>query len=181
MITPSIYAKLYELVNAYSAASSAVKSAESTIEKIQLSSAKELMPELARVQAELANLESQIKAIVDKYSSELFPEDKRSHKTPFGTLEFHASTSLEFDKEEMVIANIFRFSELEDENAKLEKRIPRWKAKDFLRMVCKLNIERLENESDEFLNMLGIHREKNDNFKIKPLVVKADKLKKEIA
>jgi len=79
----------------------------------------------------------------------------RSVKTPYGAVKFHAATKLEIPNEEATILLI-------------ESKLPEEDREKFIRTEKALNIEALEQLSDEELKPLRIKRVKNDSFSVKP-------------
>ena len=114
---------------------------------------------------ELAALEEELKKLSDAHYAELFG-DKREHKTPFGSLKYTKSTSLETEDEEKTILQI--------ELACAKGEAP-FTASDVIRTRKSLNLEALEKQSDLILAQFGIRREKEDNFKVSPFTMKTDK------
>ena len=174
-MTATEYNKLNDLLSQFSTLTAALEGAEAEIKTVQLAAAQELLPKHAAAKVALANLESQIRKLSDTIYVELFPADKRSHKTPFGEIAYTKSTTLDFDDPDEVSLRIDRAGDEEEAYAASEKRAPLFTAKQLLRVKVTPNIEALETLPDGILHLFGVRRVHTDNFKIKPFAMKTDK------
>lgn len=174
-MTATEYNKLNELLSQYSTLTAALELAEAEIKTVQLAAAQELLPKHAAAKVSLANLEATIHTLSDRLYAELFPDDKRTHKTPFGDITYHKSTSLEFDDADDVALRIDRACDEEEAYAASEKRAPQFSADQLLRTKVAPNIEALEALPDAVLRIFGVRRAHNDNFKIKAFAMKTSK------
>lgn len=169
------YNRVNELLSEFSALTAAVEAAEAEIKTVQLAAAAELLPKHAAAKVRLANTEEVLRKLCDELYSELFPGEKRSHKTPFGEVQYRKSTSLEFDSEEEIVLRIDAACDAEEAYALKEKRAPMFTAKQILRTRVEPNLEALEGVDDSVLHLFGIKRERKDNFKVVPFAMKTDK------
>lgn len=174
-MTPANYNKLNVLLSEYSVLSAALEAAEAEIKTIQLAAAQELLPKHAAAKVALANLEGSLRALSDQLYTELFPDDKRSHKTPFGEVKYTKSSSLEFDDPEKVALKIDAACDAEEAYAARDKRAPAFTAEQLLRTRVEPDLEALEKLSDGQLHLFGITRIQKDNFKVVPFAMKTDK------
>ena len=166
-MTASQYNRINELLSDFSSLNAAVEAAEAEIKTVQLAAAKELLPKHAAAKVALSSIESTLRALSDEHYQELFPTEKRTHKTPFGALEYRKSSSLEIEDEEKSILKI---------EARFEADMTR-----FIRTRKELNIEALEELDDDYLALVGIVRKHKDNFKVVPFALMADKPAKKAA
>jgi hypothetical protein len=175
-MTATEYNKLNELLSQFSTLTAALEAAEAEIKTVQLAAASELLPKHAAAKVNLANIEATIRKHCDGLYAELFPDDKkRSHKTPFGEVQYRKSSSLEFDDEEKVVLKIAKACDDEEAESDRDKRPPLFTADQVLRTKVEPNLEALEALSDGVLHLFGIRREHKDNFKIVPFAMKTDK------
>ncbi|HEY3913656.1 MAG TPA: host-nuclease inhibitor Gam family protein [Verrucomicrobiae bacterium] len=80
--------------------------------------------------------------------------DKKSVKTPYGTVKFHASKVIEADDEKLSVALIEEACQF-----------------DYLRQIHVLNIESLEKLTDKQLEQFRLRRVEKKNFSVKPATV----------
>ena len=100
------YNNINSLLSQYSSLSAALEIAEAEIKTVQLEAAKDLLPKHAAAKIALADLETTLRKLSDRHYTELFPEEKRSHKTPFGEIQYRKSSSLAVADEEKAILKI---------------------------------------------------------------------------
>jgi hypothetical protein len=174
-MTSQQYNRLNELLSQFSTLSAALEAAEAEIKTAQLAAAAELLPKHAAAKVSLANLESTLRRLCEDLYAELFPENKREHKTPFGAVKWHKSSSLEFDDEEKVCLKIAKACDEEEAYSAKDQRAPLFTADQLLRTKVEPNLEALETLSDGILHLFGIRRERADNFKVVPFAMKTDK------
>lgn len=181
-MTSKEYNHLNELLSQFSTLNAVLEAAESEIKIVQLAAAQELLPKHAAAKVSLANIESAVRTLTDSLYAELFPNEKRSHKTPFGEVKYTKSTSLEFEDAEKVALKIHACCDAEAAYAARDKRAPLFSSDQLLRTRVEPNLEALEDLSDAQLYAFGIRREHKDNFKILPFAMKTDKpAKKQVA
>jgi len=168
------YNKINELIAEFSTINAAFELAEAEIKTLQLAAAKELLPKHAKLKIQLSQIEDQLKKLADDHDTSLFPDDKRTHKTPFGSLKYKKSTALEVADEEKAILKIQRACTLELARES-EGRPPRFTEEQLLRIRTDLNLEALEKLDDATLALFGIKRIHKDNFKVEPFSMASDK------
>lgn len=172
----SEYNKFNELLSNLSTISAALEAAEAEIKMVQLAAAQELLPKHAAAKISLGNIEAEVRKMSDKFYPELFPDEKkRTHATPFGSVQYRKSTTLEFEDEEKVVLKIARKCDEEEAYALRDKRAPMFTAEQLLRTKIEPNIEALEAFPDAVLGMFGVTRVAKDNFKVVPFQMKTDK------
>lgn len=171
------YNRINELLSEYSTLASAFDLAEAEIKILQLAAAKELLPKHAELKIKLADLEEKLRALADAFYAELFPEadEKRTHATPFGSLKYHKSSSLEFDDEEKVLLKIKLACDRELQRVRNLTEPPRFTEAQLVRTFEEPNRDALGDLDDATLALFGITRVKKDNFKIVPFSMKTDR------
>ena len=170
------YNKLNELLSEFSTVNALLEAAEGEIKVVQLASAAELLPKHAELQIRLTNIESELKKLSDAHYEELFPEaKKRSHETPFGTVKYHKSSSLEFDDEEKVLLKIKAACAQEAQRVRNLNEPPRFTEDMLIRRSEAPNLDAMGGFDDVTLAMMGIERKRKDNFSVKPFTMKTDK------
>jgi hypothetical protein len=178
-MTSSQYNRINELLQEHSTVTTALEHAEASIKAIQLESAKALLPEHAALQVRLTDLEAELRKLSEQFYAELFPEDgKRTHSTPFGSLQYRKSTTLDFDDEEKCILRAKVAASKEADLAITQNRSPRFIIDQILRTREELNLEAIASLDDSSLAQFGITRIHKDNFKVIPFEMKSDKPKK---
>ncbi len=176
-MTPAKYNQINELLAEFSKISAGLEGAEAEIKKVQLAAAAGLLPTHAELKVKLSDLETKLKALADEHYTELFPasEEKRTHNTPFGALQYRKSSSLEFKDEEKVMLKMRLACNNEYERARQGGEEPRFKWGQIVRTSEAPNLEALSEFDDATLSLFGITREHKDNFKISPFDMKSDK------
>lgn len=170
------YNRLNELLSEFSTVSALLESAEGEIKIVQLAAAGELLPKHAELQVRLTNIEAELKKLSDAHYEELFPEArKRSHETPFGTVKYHKSASLEYDDEEKVLLKIKAACAAELQRVRNLDEPPRFTEDQLIRKTEAPNLDAMGGFDDVTLAMLGIERVRKDNFTVKPFAMKTDK------
>jgi len=124
--------------------------------------------EYAQLQHTLAQTETALEVIALSHP-DWFSEKRRSIKTPYGTVKFHASIKLEVKNEEVTLLLL----------DKLAQENPEFKRVDYVRAHEELNIEALEKLDDATLKKLRIDRVPNDNFSVVAAKVDMGKAVKE--
>lgn len=107
--------------------------------------------------------------------------DKKTIKTPYGSISFHRSTKLHVENEEAAIAKI-KLIESRLELQRLqhpEKDHPVFDSTLYIRTKEELNLEALETLDDGTLLSLGITRVPKENFSAKPAAIDLGKAVKE--
>jgi hypothetical protein len=173
-MTPKEYNRINELLSEFSSLNAALEAAEAEIKTVQLAAARELLPKHAAAKVALSNLEGTLRTISDEHYEELFPSEKRTHKTPFGELQYRKSSSLEIEDEEKTILKI-KVRATEEEARRSEGGIPLFAEEQLIRTREELNLEALGELDDATLALFGIVRRHKDNFKIVPFALQADK------
>ncbi len=171
----SEYNKLNELLAEYSRLNAAFEAAEAEIKTIQLAAAAELLPKHAELKVKTTDLEAKLRDFADNFYDELFPDEKRTHKTPFGGLAYKKTSSLDAPDEEKSILLIKLACAQEDARAKALKESPRFTVAQLIRTREELNREALELLDDITLAAFAVRREHKDNFKIQPFAMHSDK------
>jgi hypothetical protein len=137
--------------------------------------------EYARLQETLTKAEAAIELIVQKHP-EWFTQ-KKSIKTPYGTVKSTSSTKLVIPNEEATLVRLqlkAERSEIAAEAAKAEgKELPIFDDKAFVRTKQELDREALEKLEDHELVELGILRVKKDSVSIVPATLDMGKAVKE--
>lgn len=168
------YNKINELISEFSTLAAAFDQAEAEIKSLQLAAAKELLPKHAELKVKLTELEAQLKTLADQHEASLFPDDKRTHATPFGSLKYVKSTSLEVTDEEKSILKI-KLACVEELARESTGATPRFTEAQLLRTIEELDLEALAKCDDATLALFGIVRVTKDNFKVVPFAMKSDK------
>ncbi len=176
-MTPTKYNSLNELLAEYSELTAELSAIEAEVNKSQITAARPLLPQHANTKARIGEIESKLREIAIA-NPELFPDDKRSHQTPFGSISFRRSTSLEFEDEEKVMLKIKVACQKEALRAQRTNEPPAFTEETLLRSRQEPNLEALEQLDDTLLALFGIVRKESEKFTVKPLEVKADKLLK---
>ncbi len=141
--------------------------------------------EYSRLQATITQTENELEQLAVKHP-EWFGE-KRSIKTPFGTVTFHSSSALDIENEELSVALIKHEIERAEQSlihtdgsAAREALIARLeKLKGCIRTVEELDKESLEKLDDAELKTFKIGRNQKNNFAAKPLKLDLGKAIKE--
>lgn len=170
------YNRLNELLSEFSTVNALVEAAEGEIKVVQLAAAHELLPRHAELQIRLTALEAELKKLSDAHYEELFPEaKKRSHETPFGSVKYHKSSSLEYDDEEKVLLKIKAACQAEAARVRNLSEPPRFTEDMLIRKTEAPNLDAMGSFDDLTLAALGIERVRKDNFSVKPFAMKTDK------
>jgi hypothetical protein len=170
------YSRVNELLSEYSTLSSALERAEANIKTVQLEAAKTLLPEYAQLKVRVAELDVLIRSFCDEHYNALFPDvDRRTHKTPFGDVKYHKSSSLEFDDADQVVVKIYEWYEREKVAAAREKRTPIATPDQLIRTRLEPNLDVLSTLDETILSAFGLRVETKDNFKVTPFTLKTDK------
>jgi hypothetical protein len=176
-MTPTKYNQLNELLAEHSQLSAELAIIEGDLNIRTLEAARPLLPYHAAAKARIADIEDKVREVAVA-NPELFPDDKRTHQTPFGAISFRKVTSLAFDDEEKVILKIKVACQKELSRAERQNIPPRFTEETLLRKREEPNLEALEKFDDAELVTFGVKRETVEKFSVKPLEVKADKLAK---
>lgn len=175
-MTATQYNRLNELLSEFSTLNAALEQAEGEIKIVQLAAATELLPKHAELKIRLTTLEEELRKLSDAHYDELFPEaKKRSHKTPFGEVKYHKSSSLEFADEEKVLLKIKAACLQEASHASRTSHPPRFTEDQLVRKHEEPNLDSLAGFDDATLALFGVTRARKDNFSIKPFAMRTDK------
>ena len=170
-------------VTKYSRLSAELQGTESRVNIASVEATEPMLPEYSETKMRIADIEARLRVIAVE-NPELFPDEKKTHKTPFGSISFRAVTYMDIDKEdeETLVLKVKDACHREILLAMREKRAPRLQVEKLIRTREALNIEALELFSDEELkHLFGIERKREEKFSVKPLEVKADKLAKKLS
>lgn len=178
-MTPNKYNDLNELLAEFSELCTTLATIEAEVNLSQITAARPLLPDHANTTARIGEIEDRLRKIAQD-NPELFPEPKRTHQTPFGSIAFRKSKRLEIrDKdEEKAILKVKVACSKELKRAELKNEPPRFTEETLLRKREELNLEALETFEDAELPQFGVDRVEEEKFSAKPLQVKADKLAK---
>jgi hypothetical protein len=178
-MTPTKYNALCDMLAEYSTLNAELQRVEANVNERQIEAALPLLPDHARTKARLGEIESKLREIAVEFP-ELFPDDKRTHQTPFGAISFRKSTWLEIinEDEEKAILRVKVACQKELERSQRASEPPRFTEETLLRKREELNLEALEPFEDADLKQFGVERRRQEKFNVKPLEVKADKLAK---
>ena len=177
-MTPVDYNNMNELLAEYSQLAARLATIEASVNSSQIAAAKPMLPDHANTKARLGEIEAKLRDIASK-NPDLFPDDKRSHNTPFGSIAFRRSTFLDVDDDtEKVVLKIKLACQKEAQRAARANMPPLFTEETLLRKHEEPDLEALEKLSDADLRMFGIERKESEKFSVKPLEVKTDKLLK---
>ena len=171
MLTPDQYAHFHSLLNEYSKLVAVKDAAEAEIVQAQLKAAEALLPGYSQAQLALSEMESKIKTFSFYHYDELFPDEKRTHTCPFGTVQYRKSTTLNVENKEKSINLINLLSTSASPDSPTAKAFDKSK---LLRTSVTLNLEALELLDKDQLALIGITREANENFTVKPFTITTD-------
>jgi phage host-nuclease inhibitor protein Gam len=171
------YNKLNEYLAEFSRISAAFESAEAEIKTLQLAAAQQLLPKHAELKVALTDLESQLHKFADAHYDELFSaaDDKRTHATPFGSVKYRKSASIEFTDPEMVLLKIELACTKEQDRVRNLSEPPRFTKDQLVRAYEEPNLQALAELDDATLALFGCIRKHEDNFKVVPFAMKSDK------
>lgn len=165
--TQTDFQRLVALMNSFSVASNALKLLEATVNESQMKIVTTHSKEYADLQLALADAEKELKNI-----SQDHPEwfgDKKSIKTPFGTVKFHRSSKLVVKNKEVTLARL-------DVKAARDEKFDRSR---YVRTEESINVESFEGMDDKELAYFGIERSQEENFSVKPVEMDMGKAVKE--
>jgi hypothetical protein len=168
--TKEDFANLVDLLAVYSDASNRLAELEASANGALLSIVDEHKAEYAQLQKALTDAESALEVIALAHT-EWFGENRKSIKTPYGTVKFRRGAKLMVKNEEATVLLIQREGEHN----------PEFKAEDYLRKVETLNIEALERCDDATLKKFRVERVSEDSFSVVPARVDMGKAVKEAA
>lgn len=164
------FANMVNLLAVYSDASNRLTELAAAANTALLSIVDEHKADYAQLQKAVTDAESALEMIALAHT-EWFGKDRKSIKTPYGTVKFHRGTKLVVKNEEASILLIQREGEQN----------PEFKADDYLRKVEALNIEALERCDDATLRKFRIERVTEDKFSVVPATIDMGKAVKEAA
>ncbi len=164
------FANVVNLLAVYSDASNRLTELETTANFGLLGIVDEHKAEYAQLQKALTDAESALELICLAHK-EWFGADRKSIKTPYGTVKFHSGTKLVVKNEEATVLLIQREAEHN----------PEFKLDDYLRKVETPNLEALERLDDAALRKFRVERVREDKFSVVPAKVDMGKAVKEAA
>lgn len=161
------FTRLVNLLQAYSGLSVELAGIETSLNNEHLDMVRQFKASYAEAQSKLGLLEGALEDL-----SRAHPEwfkDKKSVKTPFGAVKFHASTELEIGNEEATILLLEQEERLnEDFDAAL-----------YLKTEVTVNKEALEELDDATLKRFRVKRVPKENFSVVPVKVDMGKAVKD--
>jgi hypothetical protein len=166
--TSEDFKNMVNLLAVFSDASNRLDELEASANGSLLELIDEHKTEYAQLQHTLTETETALEVIALRHP-DWFGEKKRSIKTPYGTVKFHASTKLVVKNEEVTLLLLDKHAQ---EN-------PEFKRADYVRSHEELNIEALEKLDDATLKKFRIERVPNDNFSVVAAKVDMGKAVKE--
>jgi len=170
------YGKLTKRIADYSKIAAELDKSEAIIKERQLNAARTLLPRHSQLKAKQSEIEAEVRVMAEANYQDLFgADDKRTHQTPFGKMQFRKSEYVDFDDAEKLILKIKVLCTQEKELAAKENREPRFTLAQLVRTSEAPNIEALERLDDLTLALFGAQRKHEDNFKITPPTIKSDK------
>ena len=124
--------------------------------------------EYAKWQEILAKTEAALEALALKHP-DWFTPNRRSIKTPYGTMKLHSSTKLEVKNEEVTLLLIEQEMNRQEVAAATDPSYQRpFDAAKLRRTHVALNLEAIEQLDDATLKQFRIVRAKKDNFSVVP-------------
>jgi len=146
-----LYGNLVNLLAIYSETHNNMTALQASVQGDYMELIDAHKPEYAKLQALLGETEASLE-ILAKEHPEWFPEDRKSIKTPYGTVKLTTATSLVVANEEATILLI--------QHAGMGEK--------FLRQKTEINREALETLTDEELKPLRVKRVKDQSFSVTP-------------
>ena len=166
IIKPDDYKNLVDLLAVFAEATARMALLTGDIQGEYINIVDERRDEYAKLQSTLTESETAIVAIVSAHPEWFI--GVKSIKTPYGTVGFRKSTSLDVPNEEASIILIEQKCSEED-------------IAKYLRKETTLNLEALETLTDAELRQFRIKRASEDNCTVKPLKLDLGKAVKEAA
>jgi hypothetical protein len=172
------FKNMVDLLSVFTEASNRLAELEAETNKQLIELLDDVREEYAKNQEALTKAETAMEAIA--LANKDWFKTKKSIKTPFGTVSFKSSTSLEVPNEEASLVRIQLAAEKlfpgDEETAQAARAeyISR-----FVRTKATLNLEALEKLVDADLKAIGIKRVHSENFSAKPAVIDLGKAVKE--
>ena len=158
------YKNLVDLLAVYSEASNQMLALQSEVQAQNLELIDGSKARYADLQKTLGDAESALEALALAHH-EWFPANRKSIKTPYGTVKLTATTTLDVANEEATVILI--------QNSGSEN------SEKFLRQKTELNREALETLSDAELRPFRIKRVKDQSFSVTPTKLDMGKAVKE--
>lgn len=174
------FQNLIDLLAVFTEASNRLDALQATANEDLAAILDEIKEEYAQAQEAATKAESAIEQIALK-NPDWFT-DKRTLRTPYGTVSLRRGSKLDAPNEEASLVRIRLFAEKHfpgagpDETRAREEFISR-----FIRTKETLNLEALEAESDTFLTTIGVARVPFETFSAKPATLDLGKAVKEAA
>jgi len=166
------FKNMCDLLSVFSEGTAQLRAMQGEMDSMFLSLVDDKKGEYATLQKAVTESETALEVIARRHP-EWFAE-KRSIKTPFGTVKFARSTVLEIKNEELTIELVrgVLVSESQD---------PAATEAQFIREVEELDREALEKLDDDTLKSLKVKRVAKDNFSVTAASVDLGKAVKEAA
>jgi hypothetical protein len=159
------FQNLINLLAVYSEATNQLANLQSVANDHLMEVLDDLKPQYADLQGKLLEVESAMELIARKHP-EWFT-DRKTIKTPYGSVSLKSSSALEVPNEEAVLVRIELEAQRRFPTPAQQKEREEFIAK-FTRAEVSLNKEALEGEDDAFLKQLGVARVHKQNFSAKP-------------
>lgn len=166
------FKNLCDLLSVFSAGTARLKEMEGEMNALLLDLVDDKRAEYAELQQCVTQAETALE-IIARAHPEWFT-DKKTVKTPFGTVKFHKSTKLEIKNAELTIALVR--SELARGSAD-----PAGVEAAYIKQEDTLDVEALEKLDDDTLKRLKVKRVASDNFSAQAASVDLGKAVKEAA
>ena len=166
------FKNMCDLLSVFSEGSARLKEMQGEMDSMFLSLVDDKKPEYAELQRTVTEAETALEVIARRHP-EWFTE-KRSIKTPFGTVKFLRSTKLEIKNAELTI-------ELVRSHLVSNSTDPAATEAQFIRQVEELDREALEKLDDETLHRLKVKRVSADSFSVVAASMDLGKAVKEAA
>lgn len=166
------FKNMCDLLGVFSEGTAQLKAMQGEMDSMLLSLIDDKKSEYATLQKAVTEAETGLEVIALRHP-EWFTE-KRSIKTPFGTVKFSRSTVLEIKNEELTI-ELVRSQLVSNSEKPLETEA------QFIRQVEALDREALEKLDDDALKRLKVRRVAKDNFSVVAATIDLGKAVKQAA
>lgn len=173
------FQNLINLLAVYTESTNRLAELQAEVNNALLEILDEMKGEYAQAQEAAARAEAAMELIALKHAKEWFSE-KRTIKTPYGTVSLRTTSKLAVSNEEATLVRIRLAAEKAFPGNGPEEVLAREEfVGRFIRTKEELNLEGLEAEEDAFLRGLGITRNTVDKFTAKPATLELGKAVKE--
>lgn len=172
------FTELVNLLSIYTEASNQLAALQNTANESVVDILDDLKGDYAALQETVTKTESAMEAIALRHPD--WFTTKKTIKTPYGQIRLHSSTELEAVNEEASIVRIKLEAQKRhpgDSDAAIAAR--QKFVSQYVRSEERLNKEALELEDDAFLSIVGIKRDRKQNFSAKPATLDLGKAVKE--